>query len=68
MMPLRLKPAASRSRVNHSTTEALGSLDILYEMGLDMGKNCLQGFANNKGTDQQTDQGLCYSLLGKYHI
>ena len=37
-----------------------------YESRLE--KTCLRGFAN-KGADQpaQTDQGLCYSLTGKYH-
>ena len=34
------------------------------------GKSCLQQFANNKGSDQpaqtdQTDQSLCYWLIGK---
>ena len=34
-------------------------------------KTCLQGFANNKGrrpacASAQTDQCLCYSLIGKY--
>ena len=33
-------------------------------------KPFLQGFANNKGADQpvQSDQHLCYSLIGKYPI
>ena len=32
-------------------------------------KTCLRGFATNKGTDQpESDQGLCYLLVGMYHI
>ena len=35
-------------------------------------ETCLRWFANNKGADQpalpQSDQLLCYSLIGKYHI
>ena len=35
-------------------------------------KTCHPGFANNTGADQpahpQSDQRLCYSLFGKYHI
>ena len=31
-------------------------------------KTCLQGFANNTGSDQsaQSEQRLCYLLFGKY--
>ena len=31
-------------------------------------KTFLLGFANNKGAATQTDQRLCYLLIGKYHI
>ena len=31
-------------------------------------KTCLWRFANKKGASAQTDQHLCYSLTGKYHI
>ena len=26
------------------------------------------GFANNKGASAESDQRLCYSLIGEYHI
>ena len=32
MMPVRLEPAALRSRVKHSTTEPLGSLVIIVDI------------------------------------
>ena len=40
------------------------------QMDLDARKTYLQGFVNNKGTDQpaQFDQHLCYLFIGKYHI
>ena len=35
-----------------------------------MQENLSKGFANNKGADQhaQSDQYLCYLLIGKYNI
>ena len=44
------------------------SILVLY--GPRREKTCLRGFANNTRADQpaQSDQRLCYSLFGKYHI
>ena len=43
---------------------------IIY--GLRRKKTGRRGLGNNKGTGQpvhpQSDQRLCYSLIGKYHI
>ena len=43
-----------------------GSFSVLT-YGPQRKKTCLWGFVNNKGADQ-TDQCLCFSLIGKYHI
>ena len=42
------------------------------KMGLDARKPVFVRFGNNTGADQpahpQSDQRLCYSIIGKYHI
>ena len=42
----------------------------IYNNGPQREKTCLRGFSNNTGAYQpaQTDQRLCYSLFGKYHV
>ena len=57
----------------------LTNLDLKYFQDRIYGprreKTCLRGVANNEGADQPahshsliTDQRLCFSLSGKYHI
>ena len=62
MTPVRLKPAALRSRVKHSTTEPLPSLDILVKnelcIPLERGSNVLS-----------TGEGfICLSFASKLKI
>ena len=44
MTPVRLEPAAPRSRVKHSTTEPLRSLTPRYNMDLDITQSCCGSF------------------------
>ena len=78
--PLRLEPAAPRSRVKHSTTEPLRSHS---SYGTQVARNsiiwastrenlssgvCEQQSRRPACASAQSDQRLCYSPLGKYHI
>ena len=43
------------------------SYDIKYIMGLDVRKPVFRGLRTTKAHTAQSEQHLCYSLIGKYH-